>query len=1057
MTPKSSILRRKSFRSFGSLLMLLAMVFGPGSVFSVLAATQEVTGNVQGEVKDQSGAVVPGATITATGEQKTVTVTADSKGEFRFNNLLPGMYTMTATASGFSEIKRENVTVEIGRTLQVNFDLPAAGASAVVTVTASQEPIVDVSSSKTSTNISREKIESLPKASLNFSSVIDVAPGAFNEGRSGGFQIDGASGSENVFVIDGVEVTRIIGGTLGSTKNIPVDFVQEVQIKSAGYEAEYGGATGGVVNVVTRGGTNEFHGELRFEYSSDSFRAEDNPTLRLNPLDPTQQTIEYFRNPSGKDQSRFFNPVFLLNGPIIKDKLWFSVGAAPEYFKTTRLVQQIKPIAAGDTSIQVLNSRPITQRSRSDYNIIRLDAAPTSKLTVYGNFIHTPSQSEGILSFASFTSGFQTTSAATLSNPRYDFQGGYTPAWQGSFGANYSVTPRFIVSFRGGHTYLNDKAGSYDIPVNTPQLIISVPCTSTSNNAGTSNCIPFTTATGQNIVSNQTTAFDITRRTNLNFDATYIARLFGQQHTFKGGYQRNQISNNVLFGFSGGRFQFVFGRARPSGLRGTYGYFVEDEFARSGDVHSSNQGFFVQDAWQIHPRVTLNLGLRVEKEFLPSFPIDTTGHPDIPAGIEASTQPISFGWGDKLAPRLGGAWDVFGDGRLKLSGSYSIFFDTMKYNLSRGSFGGEVFLRTFRALNTSDITSINLDNASNFPIIEGPSDLRFPSNVNLPGERPGIDPDLKPYREHEYSASAEYALGRDMVIGARFTRKILDRAIEDIGGVDPVTGTEFFTIGNPGRGIAIDAFTPPTPDAIREYTGFELRVDKRFSKNYYINGSYLHSRLFGNYSGLASSDESTAGVGRTDPNVNRFFDLPFLNFNTDGTVLKGRLATDRPNTFKLFAGYRSDYNLLGKGMRSDISVGQRLYQGIPLSTEVLTVVEAGSGAAAFLGGRGDQGRTPWFSQTDLLYGHTVRITERASVFFRVNITNLFDERNTSDQFRTFLGPGQSLFYPDLATFTSGQDFRQRIADQHLVTDPRFLLPNIFQAPREARFAVGFQF
>lgn len=1051
MTLKSSKSRRERFRDMASVLMLLALLFGPGSAFATLAAAQEVTGNIQGEVKDQAGAVVPNATVTATSGQQTLSATSDSKGEYRFNNLRPGVYTVTATAPGFAELKRDNITVEIGKTLQVNLEVVPSGSKETVTVTASQEPIVDVTSSKTATNISREKIDVLPKADLRFASIIDVAPGARSETRSGQFQIDGASGAENVFIVDGVEVTRVFGGTLGSSKNIPVDFIQEVQIKTGGYEAEYGGATGGVVNVVTRGGTNEFHGEIRLEYTSDTFRGHDNPTLRLSPLDPTQQTIEYFDNPNGKDRSRFLNPTFLLNGPIIKDKLWFAIGAAPEYTKTTRNVQQIKPIAAGDTTTTVLNNRLITQRQRNDYNYLRLDAQPFSKLSVYGNFIHTPVQTEGILNFSSFTTGFQTTSAATLTNPRYDFQGGYTPSWQTSFGANYSITPKFIVSFRGGVTYLNDKGGNYDIPVDTPQLIISVPCTSTSNNAGSSVCTPFTTATGQNITTNQTTAFDITRRTNLSFDATYITNLLGQ-HTFKGGYQINRISNDVLFGFSGGRFQFVFGRARPSGLRGTYGYFVRDEFARSGNVSGRNQGFFIQDAWQIHRRVTLNVGLRVENEFLPSYPISRAGHPDIPEGVTASSQPVNFGWGDKLAPRIGGAWDVFGDGRLKVAASYSIFFDTMKYGLARGSFGGEVFLRSFCKLNTSDISGINL--ATSCDIIEGPADLRFPSNVNLPGQRPGIDPNLKPYREHEYSATAEYALGRDMVIGARFTRKALDRAIEDIGGVD-AAGNEFFTIGNPGFGTAVSEFNPPTPKAIREYTAFELRVDKRFTNHWYANGSWTYSRLFGNYSGLASSDEIVGGVGRTDTNTNRDFDLPFLNFRPGGDLQTGRLATDRPNTFKIFAGYRTEYSLLNRTMGSDISVGQRIYQGIPITTEVPTVVEAGSGANAFLGGRGDAGRAPWFTQTDLLFTHRVRITERANLLFRVNVTNLWDERNTTEQFRVILGPGQVLFYPTTDAFLNG-NFQQDIVTQKLVTDPRYLKANGFQSPREARFAVGVQ-
>jgi outer membrane receptor protein involved in Fe transport len=121
------------------------------------------------------------------------------------------------------------------------------GAS--VNVVANEEPLVDVTSNKVATNITQEKIELLPKT-LRFDSVVATAPGTRNEGKAGGFQIDGASGSENTWIIDGLEVTRVFDGVLGNTKNIPFDFVREVQVKSAGYEAEFGGATGGVVNVV---------------------------------------------------------------------------------------------------------------------------------------------------------------------------------------------------------------------------------------------------------------------------------------------------------------------------------------------------------------------------------------------------------------------------------------------------------------------------------------------------------------------------------------------------------------------------------------------------------------------------------------------------------------------------------------------------------------------------------------------------------------------------------------------------------------------------------------
>jgi len=1009
------------------------------SIFAVMAVfAQEVTGAIQGEVKDQSGAVVAGAAVTATNAQRSFNTTTDSKGEYRFANLQPGSYAISAIAKGFAGVKIENVAVELGRTIQVNMDLKVGGTNETVTVTASDESIVDVSSSKTATNITQKTIAVLPKG-LNFSSVLEVAPGTRNESKAGGFQIDGASGAENTFIVDGVEVTRIVSGTLGMTKNTTLDFVKEVQVKSAGYEGEYGGATGGVINVVTKSGTNEIHGELRLEFSNDSLRAKDNPTLGLSPFDASQQTIEYLRNPRGKDSTNFFNPVFTLGGPIVKDKLWFFAGVSPQYSSLTRRTSLIKPIAAGDTTRQVLNTRDLNTSETDHSNIIRLDYAPTNKLTVFGNFIHSPIRTEGNVL------GLYTTSTDSFNDPRYSFKGGYTPASQTSYGVTYTPTSRLILSFRGGRTYLNDKGGSYDIPVNTPLINISVPCpVSKFTNCGAGTTTPGTPT----ILTNSLTQFDITRRTNLNFDAAYSANFIGQ-HNLKGGYQTNLISNTVLFGNSGGVINFYFDRSYLN-QRGTYGYYRVTDFARSGDVSSSNQGLFIQDGWRILPRVTLNLGLRFEKEFLPSFPISTAGHPDIPADIAKNTpaHPIDFGWTDKIAPRIGGAWDVFGDGKLKLSGSFSIYYDTMKYELPRGSFGGEVFLRTWYKLEQPDFRGITLANRPG-AIIYGPVDFRYPSNVTLPGARPGVDPNLLPFKSRELSAAADYAFSNNLVLSARFTRKNLIHAIEDVGGLD-AKGNEVYTIGNPGFGTTVTDFSPPTPKAVREYTGLELRLDKRFSKNWYTQASYVYSKLYGNYSGLASSDEN----GRTSPNVNRYFDLPEIVYDTHGKQVLGRLATDRPNTFKVFAAYEFSYSTFGRSMRTQVGGSQFVYQGIPITTSL----DLNVGVPINPEGRGDLGRTPVFTDTDLVVSHFINLSERVKLRFSMNVFNLFDQRNATNIFSTYLGAGQVVAYNDLNDLLkSNGDWKKRVTDQKLALDPRYGKASEFQGARAARFAVGITF
>jgi outer membrane receptor protein involved in Fe transport len=1011
-----------------------------------LTIAQEQTGNIQGVVKDRSGAVVPSAEITAASAQRTVSAVSDEIGYYRFLNLPPGVYTITAKMTGFQPVIRENVTLALGRTLQVNFDLVPAGTAETITVTG-QEVIVDVSSSKTATSITESQIDLLPKG-LNFSSILSMAPGTLDESKSGGFQIDGASGSENVFIVDGVEVTRVFGGTLGSTKNIPLNFVKEVQVKSAGYEAEFGGATGGVVNVVTKGGTNDFHGELRLEYTSDSFRGRDNPTLRLSPYDPTRVKTEMFYNPYGKDKTGFWNPNFSLSGPVIKDKLWFFGAYAPQYNTTQQTTQLIKPIATGDTTTTVLKERLFNTSSRNDYGLGRLDFAATSKLTLYGSYNWSPYKSTGR------TIGSQVSSSATFDDPGYALQGGFVPSWQVSFGANYAATPKLILSFRGGKTYLNDKDGAYNIPTGIQRNIVSVACSA----ALYGSCPAGTTTTGNlNIAADTTTLYDITNRWNLNGDATYITKFLGQQHMFRGGYQTNLLSNKVFYGTTMPRVNLYYGSSYL-GKTGKYGYYATYAFARSGDVSSNNKGFFLQDQWQMHKRVTLNLGVRFENEYIPPYPISAAGHPDLSPDLikQGNTIPISFGWGQKIAPRIGGAWDVLGNNKLKISGSWSVFYDTMKYDLPRGSFGGEVYLREWRTLETLTPPTLALPYGTGGPgtLIRGPIDYRYPSNVWGPNDRPGIDPNLHPMKEHEYTGTVEYSLTPTLSLSGRFTRKALDYAIDDVGGTD-AKGNEVYTIGNPGYGATVDFFNPPTPKAVRQYTGFEFRLDKRFSKNFMGNFAWVNSKLYGNYGGLASSDEE----GRSNPNANRYFDLPELVYDTHGQAYLGRLATDRPNTIKMFGAYQFNWNVHGKAMATEIGVNQYLYQGIPIQTKLREDTGNG-GDYIYPEGRGDMGRTPFYANTDLQFTHYWKIGENAKIRVAFNVVNLFNAHTTTNIYPNYIDEGVSgpVTYSGLSDLLkSNGDWKARVAKQGLKLDPRYGQASSWQRPREMRWSFGFTF
>jgi hypothetical protein len=1037
---------KKRSRALGGLALFLTLVLGPlGSAFAAPVA-QEITGSIQGEVKDQAGAVVPNATVTAASAQRNFKATTDKEGLYRFNSLQPGVYTVTASAKGFSDAKVENVTVELGKTLNVTVEVRAAGATESVTVTGASEPIVDVTSSKISTNVTQQEINLLPK-SLNFSSIIGVAPGARNEPNNGGFQIDGASGSENRFIVDGLDVTRVFGGTLGSTKNIPYDFVNEVQIKSAGYEAEFGGATGGVVNVVTKSGSNDWHGQFRVDYTNDHFRAKDNPALRRQLTDLSKAQL--FTNPSGKDKTRLVAPTFALGGPIVKNKLWFFTSYAPEYTRRTRQLDLIS-VVTGAPAETVLNSRPVNYTTKNDYFIGKIDYTPYSKLTVSGSFINSPSKITGPVNLL----GFQTTSTTAFNNPRYEFQGGYTPAWQAALNVTWTPTAHLVVSARMGRSYLNDKGTNYDIPAGQVWPRISVACPTSKFN-----CVPGSTAASTSVIiaTNSLTLFDITKRTNYNFDASYITRLFGQQHVVKGGYQLSKLFNNILNENSGGYTDFFYDQGYGSATnRGAFGYYDTNIFGLAGKASSTNQAFFIQDQYQIHRRVTLNLGVRFENEYLPAYPIDLSKHPGLDPTLVADrgTKLLSFGWGDKIAPRLGGAWDVFGDGKLKAYASYSVFYDVMKYDMARGSGGGEFWIQNVYKLDQLEFRGITPDNHPGAQL-DGPIDLRFPSVGNA--FPPGIDPALKPMREHEYTAGADYAWKRDVVFGARFTRKNLDKAIDDVGHL--VAAGEEYTIANPGFGIA-DTFYN-APKAIRRYTGLEIRVDKRFSHNWYGNFSYTYSRLFGNYGGLASSDE----FGRANPNINRYFDNKALSYDNFGKLANGLLATDRPNTFKFFGAYQVNWL---KRMTTDIGVSQFAFQGTPITTSVAIKISdpaiGSTGAfSVFPNGRGDLGRTPWMTQSDLIINHRVRYDEHITFKFQLNVTNLFDERNVLSNFTggqgnpNMLVSGQFVPYKTPEAYINGNgDIFTQIKTRGLTVEPRFNRAQQFQDPREARIAFGIE-
>ena len=273
------------------------------------AAAQEQRGSIEGVMKDTSGAVLPGVAVEArTNTGVVLTATTDAAGTYRFPSVAPGTYEISASLQGFSAKKQGNIDVGLGQVKKVDLALSLQGVSESVQVTA-ESPLVDVQQSARQTNIAREQIALLPKG-RDFTSLVTQAPGANSESKLGGLSIDGASAGENRYIIDGIETTNLQSGMSG--KNVIADFVDEIQVKSSGYTAEFGGATGGVINVITKSGTNNWHGNAALQWQGDKLSGGSSPaagqttistgvpTLRISLTDSTKS--EYVTYPEGSGE-----------------------------------------------------------------------------------------------------------------------------------------------------------------------------------------------------------------------------------------------------------------------------------------------------------------------------------------------------------------------------------------------------------------------------------------------------------------------------------------------------------------------------------------------------------------------------------------------------------------------------------------------------------------------------------------------------------------------------------------------------------------------------------
>jgi hypothetical protein len=1133
---------------FGCLAFLL-------SVFLILpsAFAQETTGGIKGYVKDRSGASVPGAEVQLSGTALITPrkVETDSAGYFYLQLIPPGEYTLTATAKGFRTYKQAGIDISAAKLPTLEIVLDVGSVTETVEVS-SQTPIVDTTTSKVSTTIDQALIDTLPKG-RSYQSLIALAPGARQEPlqssrndrlRQNGFQIDGASDSENTYLVEGMDTSNVENG--GIKQNVIFEFVEEVQVKTSGNEAEYGGALGGVVNVLQKRGSNQWHGSLLAQYRSDKLDANDQCATTPQPVvsnsvlpsgqqlacglryDPTtsantnltkgpvvDQAANYYKQK--RDQYTTVEPGYTVGGPIFRDKLWMFSSYVPTIDRYSRTVN-----FTGATNPGVHTFT----RSFTQHNMLnRLDYQPFSKVHLYGGWQYGYSRIRGQLPTLPDSAYGQPNPIA--GNDPATFRpdaGSVNPSNIFNFGGDWTPNSRTVVAVRYGYFYYNSEdrglpAGvryvySSDLTQGTTTSPLTgqpiVPAGDTTN-------APFTHQTGfANISNNLTTQHDIFSRKTFATDVSYSVSKWGQ-HNFKVGYTFNKLANNVFQGINTAGINISWGLAyvpsTPAGVAtctnviqpknvadfgpganvcsGTAGFFtIRDGVVTNGNASSYNHGIYVQDSWTVGHGLTLNLGVRFEKEYLPPY---SAGNPS-----------ISFGWTDKVAPRIGGAYDLLHNGKVKIFASYGKFYDIMKYSLPRGSFGGDYWhdcVYTLDFVNYNTITPTSPGGHACGPTFDPSAGVtvgRFIENINWrapagnPAD-PGVDPGIKPFLQHEFLVGTDLAITSKMGIEVRYARKRVDNAIDDQSIDDSI-----YYIGNPGpntysdllhRALPADGFlTPICPDcpraprAERRYDGLETRLRYRGSK---LNGqiAYTYSKLYGNFSGLTDTDVADASGGRHNANNNRTFDLPEMQYTTSGKVQDGPLGTDRPNVLHMAGSYTVKWF----GMETSFGVIQTVAQGSPKSTCV-PVVDSTS-ACQFYDQRGTfatfsqdpttgvftvdkvdhNARMPLLTQTDFNFGHAFKVSktnEALRLAFEFDAQNILNQHAVLSVNPNPFGRGNEwLQFADssplgtnVKKFLTGYDVAaEATAQGGMVRNSRYGLPFLFQNARTLRLGVRFIF
>jgi hypothetical protein len=955
-----------------------------GAVLTALALSSTAyaandKGALKGIILDGKQTAVVGATViaidTSTGLKRTTTVKAD--GTYRFSQLPIGTYVVSVTNDGFESFKQENVRIQIGTT---NMDTPLYRIGSdmeVIQVTGSQIATVDVTSSESALNIGDVELARLPIA-RNLTSVALLAPGTSKGDNAFGnlASFGGASVAENAYFINGLNVTDFRNGLGGST--IPFEFYKEFQVKTGGYSAEFGRSTGGVINAVTKSGTNEWEFAANVYYTPDSMEEQSRNILKRDG------TLDNF---NGADSYNKMDANISVGGPIIEDTLFFYV---------------------------LYNPREITQEwagsSGATFNEeVTDDAFWGGKLDWHINDDH-------LLELTTFSD------KRTTQEARWDYDistGTKTDKTNGTSsrgGENLSVkytgyiTEDFVLSALWGKNEadLTDKSAFDDFPVVY------------DNREG--NWTPI----GNWANFNVTTAND--SREAFRIDGEYSL----EDHVLRFGWDSEVNSSFDETNLSGGVYYALFSYDAGDTIGGIGHTFTEDSkvarkrtYATGGEFETLSTAFYIEDTWTITDNITATIGLRSE-----SF---NNKNAEGESFIKIDNQ---------IAPRLGISWDISGDGDSKIFANYGRYHLPVAANTNIRMAGAETYIHDYHLFNgvlgANDVPELGTLLGTQ---INGDGTVPDVSEVLDTTIKPMFqDEFILGYQtmiNDEWSGGIKYTM-RDL--GSIIDDITIDKAIRANGWAEP--GGNVYLLTNPNTDIVtsydtdgdgtleqvnISAESLGYPEPKRMYHSVEFSLEKAWDEVWSVSANYTWAHSYGNAEGYVKSDN-----GQDDAGLTTDWDFPYL---MDGSY--GNLPNDRRHTFKVFGAYAITENLnLGANIllqsgRPVNGFGHGLPEGYGDEFDQYEYGQSyyiGSSNESFVP-RGSFGRTAWKFNVDLSLKYItdfqgVDVTLQADVFNVFNaqaVTEVDETQNDGTVNDEFLMP-TSFQAPRYVSFSASFRF-----------------------------------